>query len=126
LLLCCGDGSTDLHACVEYAEAEQPEYLRRIVNQFPKYNRFVLQYLMQFCKQVVEHAAVTKMSAQNIAIVLGPILVADKVQTLDMAKHSLVFGIITAMVQEYDTIFQACAHSRSHSLTLTRNHLTAQ
>lgn len=91
---------------VDVPSADQPEYIRQIVNQLPKYNRYILQHLMQFCKQIYENVAATKMNPQNLAIVLGPILVADKVQSLDMSKHTLVFNLLSSMVLFYDIIFQ--------------------
>ena len=71
----------------------------------PRYNFAVLSYLMEFCADLVANQEVNKMGPNNVAIVLGPILLVENSTTLDMTKHNIIFGVIQTMITEHSRVF---------------------
>lgn len=51
------------------------EELRKIVKSLPKHNYYTLKHIIYHLKRVVDHSAVNKMEAKNLAIVFGPTIV---------------------------------------------------
>jgi hypothetical protein len=62
------------------AVADDGEYIAKvgkILHSLPDPHRLFALYLFRLCAQVVKHSAVNKMSAQNVAVVLAPHLMAN-------------------------------------------------
>lgn len=53
-------------------ELERIVAMRSVWQSLPRANRDIMQVLFRFCSRLMEHAADNKMSASNIAIVIGP------------------------------------------------------
>ncbi|XP_075237153.1 rho GTPase activating protein at 19D isoform X2 [Lycorma delicatula] len=49
--------------------------IRKLVHALPDHHYETLRYLMQHLKRVVDHCAINKMEARNLAIVFGPTLI---------------------------------------------------
>ncbi|NXQ25101.1 3BP1 protein, partial [Alaudala cheleensis] len=69
-----------------------------------------LRYLIKFLAKLAEHQEVNKMTASNIAIVLGPNLLWSQQSTgdptqLDLASVSSIQAVVETLIQNVDTLF---------------------
>nr|XP_024216338.1 rho GTPase-activating protein 21 isoform X3 [Halyomorpha halys] len=81
--------------------------IRRLVHELPDHHLETLKHLMKHLKLVVEHSAVNKMEARNLAIVFGPTLVRagdDNMVTMvtDMSHQCRV---VETLIQHADWCF---------------------
>ncbi|XP_041977780.1 uncharacterized protein LOC121732070 isoform X4 [Aricia agestis] len=88
--------------------ADRARELRRLVHALPPAHFETLKYLVRHLRRVIEHSAVNKMAARNLAIVFGPTLVraaGDDMLTMvnDMSSQC---RIIESFLNHYEWYFE--------------------
>ncbi|XP_068610518.1 SH3 domain-binding protein 1 [Brachionichthys hirsutus] len=91
--------------------AEKLEQFRSLLRKLPPENYINLRYLVQFLALLLEQQTINKMTARNIAIVLGPNLLwpraEEEAALLDMASASSVQVVIVIepLIQHSSSLF---------------------
>eukprot|EP00007_Cunea_sp_BSH-02190019_P009112 CAMPEP_0174244328 /NCGR_PEP_ID=MMETSP0417-20130205/34944_1 /TAXON_ID=242541 /ORGANISM="Mayorella sp, Strain BSH-02190019" /LENGTH=699 /DNA_ID=CAMNT_0015324001 /DNA_START=33 /DNA_END=2129 /DNA_ORIENTATION=+ len=86
-------------------------YYRSLVASLPEHNRNLLRYTVEFLRDVSQHADENKMTATNLATVVGPnILVSKEDEKIDnnmdfITTMTRVTSVIQQFIEEYDELF---------------------
>jgi hypothetical protein len=82
--------------------------IKKLVNELPKENFLVLDYIISHLKKTSAESEVTKMSVQNLAIVFGPTLFRspDESATRILTDSPLLSGAVSNLIQHYEFIFK--------------------
>eukprot|EP00761_Pharyngomonas_kirbyi_P014756 gb/GECH01014786.1/.p1 GENE.gb/GECH01014786.1/~~gb/GECH01014786.1/.p1 ORF type:complete len:809 (+),score=184.27 gb/GECH01014786.1/:1-2427(+) len=86
----------------------EPERISRVteaVKQLPVVNYQVLRYLAAFCYRLVRHAAVNKMPASNVAIVIGPNVFFHSDLSVMASHTSAVCAAMSVIIEHFPDIF---------------------
>mmetsp|Transcript_8011 Transcript_8011/g.12177 ORF Transcript_8011/g.12177 Transcript_8011/m.12177 type:complete len:937 (-) Transcript_8011:40-2850(-) len=111
-------------------ELDESDDVQKVLDQLPATNRKLLEYLMAFLIRVCHYSEHNKMSASNVAIVFGPTLVRERVETLEtsMRMPKVVHGI-EKIVNHYDKLFRELfdfdAVEEAREKDLVEQHATA-
>jgi len=83
------------------------EELKLLLKKLPTLNYKVLDFVMEFARQVSEHSDKNKMKPSNIAICLSPNLLRPKVETIDFTLNiTKINAVVEIMVDRYGEIFR--------------------
>eukprot|EP00211_Chloroparvula_japonica_P000787 CAMPEP_0119125956 /NCGR_PEP_ID=MMETSP1310-20130426/5051_1 /TAXON_ID=464262 /ORGANISM="Genus nov. species nov., Strain RCC2339" /LENGTH=1050 /DNA_ID=CAMNT_0007116077 /DNA_START=84 /DNA_END=3236 /DNA_ORIENTATION=+ len=95
----------DLHGAVEMNEkAQKIAAYKTCLTKMPKFNLFLLQYVVSFVRVVGCYSEWSKMSKHNIAIVFGPNLL-ESPNPLDPGALQVVYKVLEEMMEYYDDLF---------------------
>jgi hypothetical protein len=86
---------------------ERAEALKPLVAKLPDVNRQTLKCLMGLCANITEHVDKNKMTASNLATVLGPNLLYKKEINPLMMKTEMERGndVIETIIDQYHFVF---------------------
>ena len=97
------------------SESEKKTLVRNLIDRLPDVNRQNLAYLMNFLHEVLIYSDVNRMSANNLAICLGPNLLWQKssasLPTLTSFQSGAEFGgfvintIVEVMITHFEDLF---------------------
>ncbi|KAJ7379055.1 Rho GTPase-activating protein 1 [Desmophyllum pertusum] len=74
-------------------------------NELPEENFVLLKFLMEFLNEVLEHSAVNKMTAKNLAIVFGPNLVWSKSQAASLDGMAQINSFTLLLLENVSYLF---------------------
>lgn len=91
------------------AEKQYWAYLGSILQVIPPERRALLQYLCQFCNQIIEYSLENKMGASNLAIIFAPSIFGQS-ETPDSAaivmEAKATAKIVQSFIENYNEIFR--------------------
>jgi len=92
--------------------------IRKLVHMIPEPNKTVLFYLAEFLHNCSKYSEETKMTASNLAIVMGPTLLRPREESLyQMFEHArYVNSIAKAFIEEYEFIFGSLESPKGGSI----------
>ena len=88
-------------------KASELETLKELINELPHHNAELLKRVIQLLTKVAKFSDVNKMTTSNLAIVIGPNLAREEVNT-PMGEISLtttVGPLVQVMIEKFDEIF---------------------
>ncbi|XP_007903020.2 rho GTPase-activating protein 1 [Callorhinchus milii] len=89
--------------CVK--EEEQIETQRSMIQSLPENNYIVLQYLVRFLGEVAAQSSENKMTASNLAVVLGPTLLWAKDSAISLSAINPINYFTQVLFENHEQIF---------------------
>jgi hypothetical protein len=119
-----------VQALAEKNEFNRLTYVRTLLLQLPPTNRYVLQHLFKFLRQVATNSNVNKMASKNLSIVFGPNMLrkrkgneASAEVTMHMLNESNEYEVLTILIDHYDAVFEEIERDRLDRLEVLRDDL---
>ncbi|KAL6070400.1 Rho GTPase-activating protein 29, variant 2 [Balamuthia mandrillaris] len=99
---------SDFLAVTSLNEAQaKSQRLQELMQELPPHNRVLAEILFLFLARMVEHVEHNKMTASNLAMIFGPLLLRPQIETIDSMMHGpKVTAIVKHLVEHYDQIFR--------------------
>jgi len=95
----------------------QLQVMKAVIDSLPKENRLILSKLLRLFYLVSRNESLTKMSAHNLAVVMGPTIMRPSGESFDtmMSDSSKVVSVVTILI---DNVDHFCKGS-GESITIT-------
>jgi len=102
---------------------ERCQKLVPLISKLPVANRETLRAILGLCASVVVHAPVNKMTASNLATVLGPNLINRKETNLSTMRIDLEQGnsVVQTMIEHYHSLFAMVEPNANVAINLVKS-----
>jgi len=84
------------------------DYLKSCLEKLPIQNKYILQFLIKFLREVASNAAINKMDSNNLSIIFAPLLFRIEglqIQREIVNRYTSLFPILNAFIDQYPAIF---------------------
>jgi hypothetical protein len=87
----------------------QFQIMKAVLDALPKENRFILYKLLDLFEIIANNEQVTKMSAHNLAVVMGPTVMRPSGESFEtmMSDSSKVVAVVTFLIQNAGNLHKA-------------------
>jgi len=101
----------------------QLQVIKAIIDSLPKENRFILSKLLHLFFMLSLHESVTKMSAHNLAVVMGPTIMRPSGESFDtmMSDSSKVVSVVTILIENAEFFCKSSGESITISSPVNLN-----
>lgn len=87
-------------------DRERTVRIGQVLRKMPQLNKFTLQFVMKFFTLVASYSETNKMTATNIAIVIGPVLMPNQASDpFDTTGQHISIQFVKSMIEQYNEIF---------------------
>eukprot|EP01102_Stenamoeba_stenopodia_P017442 TRINITY_DN6246_c0_g1_i1.p1 TRINITY_DN6246_c0_g1~~TRINITY_DN6246_c0_g1_i1.p1 ORF type:complete len:472 (-),score=66.86 TRINITY_DN6246_c0_g1_i1:13-1398(-) len=85
---------------------ESLSFIKERIHKLPEVNLEVARELFDLLHDIIHHSLENKMTATNLAIVIGPSLLWSKVPTMDMSSFDKIGSVVTLMIEQFSFMFK--------------------
>lgn len=89
------------------AAGDKQKRLDSCIARLPTLNLYLLAEILRLVQDVMENARYNKMTAENLAVVLGPVTLYDTSAQVDLSKCSQTISLFVTLVKNADKIIKA-------------------
>jgi len=93
--------------------SERVPLVKKVFNQLPIFNKYVLAYIMAFLAKVATLSDKNKMGASNLSIVFGPnILYKRTADPFDTSELRNVYAVVQFLIDNHEQMFEGIEEER--------------